>query len=220
MSHVDEWHPPVLRLDGVAKYWEGTTGLAPVSLTLALGEIVVLQGRSGSGKSTLLALLAGWCLPDDGEIERSGEWAVGNGWRTWRHTSLVPQAMAPVSELTVRENVDVVLRWLGVSRRIRPALALHLLNRLDLVEESGRLPRETSLGQQQRLAVARAVAGTVADATPTVVLADEPTSHQDDEHTALVLEVLTEAAAAGAGVLVSSHDPQVAAAGRVVELVA
>src|SRR6478735_6150916 len=84
------WQPPVLQLTDVAKQWPGSFGLAPTTMSIAPHELVAVQGRPGSGRSTLVALLAGWCLPDTGEIERSGTWAADDGWRRWRHTVVVP----------------------------------------------------------------------------------------------------------------------------------
>jgi ABC-type multidrug transport system ATPase subunit len=212
------WLPPVLRVEGLAKRWIGSTGLAPTSMTIAPGETIVVQGRAGSGKSTLLALLAGWYLPDEGQIERSGDWAEADGWATWRFTTVVPEAPVAMPELTVAENVEVVLRSLGIERGRRQPFVLHVLDRLGLVPLASRLPREISPGQFQRLSVARAVVGSVAGAVPTLVLADEPTSRQDPDHAAQVLTVLAEVAAAGSAVVIASNDPGLGRLGRVVTL--
>jgi len=201
-------------LRGVAKRWDASSGLAPVDLTIRRGEIVALQGRSGSGKSTLLALLAGWCQPDGGEIVRGAALAIADSWRHWAGTAIVPQVLGLVDELSVGENVMLVLRLAGIGRAERRAMVADLLGRLDLTDHADRLPRETSLGQQQRVAVARATV-----LSPVLVLADEPTCHQDAEHGAAVLAELRRVAAAGGGVIVASHDDAVvAAADRVVTL--
>jgi putative ABC transport system ATP-binding protein len=201
-------------LRSVAKRWDASSGLAPVSLTIHRGEIVALQGRSGSGKSTLLALLAGWCQPDAGEIVRSGALASGASWHRWQGTAIVPQVLGLVGELSVAENVMLVLRLAGVGRSAGRAMVDDLLGRLDLIDHALRLPRETSLGQQQRVAVARATVS-----SPTLVLADEPTCHQDVQHSTAVLAELRRVATAGGGVIVASHDEAVvAAADRVVTL--
>jgi ABC-type ATPase involved in cell division len=92
---------------------------------------------------------------------------------------------------------------------------LHVLDRLGLVPAASRLPGEISPGEAQRLAVARAVAGSVAGAVPTIVLADEPTSRQDRLHADLVCAALAEVAAAGAAVVVTTDDDALAAAARV-----
>ncbi|MGD9705607.1 MAG: ABC transporter ATP-binding protein [Acidimicrobiia bacterium] len=201
-------------LRGVAKRWDASSGLAPVDLTVRRGEIVVLRGRSGSGKSTLLALLAEWCLPDAGELVRGEALVVDDSWRRWQGTAIVPQVLGLVGELSVAENVEIVLRLSGVGRNERRAMVAEVLARLDLTEHADRLPRETSLGQQQRVAVARATVS-----SPTLLLADEPTCHQDALHGAAVLAALRRVADAGGGVLVASHDDAVVAvADRVVSL--
>ena len=198
----------------VTKQWDASSGLAPVNLTIHRGEIVALQGRSGSGKSTLLALLAGWCQPDGGEIARGDALAAGGFWQRWQGTAIVPQVLGLAGQLAVAENVMLVLRLAGVGRSEQREMVDDLLGRLDLVEQAHRLPRETSLGQQQRVAVARATVS-----SPTLVLADEPTCHQDAEHGGAVLAELRRVADAGGGVIVASHDEAVAAAAdRVVTL--
>ncbi len=106
---------PILSLRDVTKRWGESSGLEPISFDLAAGELIVVQGRSGSGKSTLLAILAGWCDADHGRVERFGEWAVADAWREWRHTSIVPQVLANVAELSVRENVAMPLRLAGAT---------------------------------------------------------------------------------------------------------
>jgi putative ABC transport system ATP-binding protein len=193
---------PILALRDVAKRWGDSSGLEPISLELAAGELIVVRGRSGSGKSTLLAILAGWCDADAGRIERFGEWGEDRAWREWRHTSVVPQVLANLAELSVHENIAMPLRLAGASVKTAWSAADDVIDRLALGEQAARRPGEISVGQQQRLSVARAVA-----MRPTLLLADEPTSHQDATHAAVVMAAIARAAAEGAGVLVTSHDP-------------
>ena len=212
------WSPPVLRATEVAKVWAGRQALAPVTLTISPHEIVAVCGRPGSGRTTLLELLAGSCLPDAGEIERSGDWALDGGWSSWRHTTLVPAGGLLTPELSVGENVAEVLRALGVDRMRRTPFVLHVLDRLDLVHVVSRLAGDLAPGERQRLAVARAVVGGVAGAAPTVLLADEPTSQQDAAGAALVLDALQTIVAAGTAVVVATDDPTLIAHARVVTL--
>jgi putative ABC transport system ATP-binding protein len=206
--------PVVVRARGLAKRWDATSGLAPVSFSVHAGEMVVVRGRSGSGKSTLLALLAGWCDPDAGTLERVGSWARDDSWWRWSGTGVVPQVLSPIAELSVGENTELPLRLAGTSRDDTGPLALAVLTALDLDELAGRAATETSMGQQQRLAVARA-----AVARPVLLLADEPTSHQDAHHARMVLEALRACARAGSAVVVATHEELVlAAADRVVDL--
>jgi putative ABC transport system ATP-binding protein len=198
----------------LAKRWDDEAGLRPVSFTLSSAELVVVRGRSGSGKSTLLALLAGWIEPDGARLTRLGPWGEGGVDRTWRGTAILPQVIAPIAELTMSENVAMPLQLSGTPRREARARARAILDQLDLTDESDRAASDASLGQQQRMALARAA---VVD--PIVLLADEPTSHQDAGHSATLLELCRSMVARGTCIVVASHDPAVSdAADRVLDL--
>ena len=198
----------------LAKRYADGAGLQPFSFTLASGELVVVRGRSGSGKSTLLALLAGWIAPDGGHLVRLGPWGEGGMDRTWKGTAILPQVIAPILELTMTENVAMALRLTGMPRRPANARAQEILAALDLTGEADRAASDTSLGQQQRMALARAA---VID--PIVLLADEPTSHQDAGHIATVLELIRSMVVRGSCIVVATHDHAVAdVADRVFDL--
>ena len=202
----------VLVVDRAEKWWDESSGLRPVSFQMDAGEFVVVRGRSGSGKSTLLALIMQWCELDGGRISLLADGEVLFDRSSWSTIAIVPQVLGLVPELTVRENIAEAL---AVSQR-EPRSADELLAALDIVELAGRSPTDTSMGQQQRVAVARAVAG-----GPRLLLADEPSSHQDAGHVAAVVAVLRAAADDGSAVLVATHDDSIiAAADRVIDLVA
>ena len=115
----------------------------------------------------------------------------------WSGVAVVPQELGLIPELTGAQNVSLACRLAGV-----PATALDdLFGSLDLGHLVDRLPHELSLGEQQRFAVARAVS-----ASPMLVIADEPTAHQDERNGERVMAVLSAVAAAGGGVLVATHD--------------
>jgi ABC-type lipoprotein export system ATPase subunit len=189
-----------------ARLWDGEAGLHPIDLSVDPGELVVVRGRSGSGKSTLLALVAGVCEPGSGSVL-----VLGGRPRLdtpWGDVAIVPQVLALSAELSIGENVSDCAPGADIEQ------VADLLRRLDVIELTGRTISEVSMGQQQRTAVARAM---VAD--PKVLLADEPTSYQDDAHTRVVVDALRHAAGRGSAVLVATHDDVVAgAADRVVEL--
>jgi putative ABC transport system ATP-binding protein len=167
-----------------------------VSLALDPGELGVVLGRSGSGKSTLLMMLGAWVLPDSGVVRSAGS--------HWSEVAYVPQRFGLIPELTLRENVELPLRLDGGSHDSDVAA---LLRDLELAEHADRYPHETSTGQQQRAAVARAVA-----VSPRVLLADEPTSHQDDANAARVWAVLRDAALTrDVACLCATHDAAAAA---------
>ena len=189
----------------LGKRWSDQAGLQPISFTLSSHQLVVVRGRSGSGKSTLLALLAGWVAPDGGRLVRLGAWGEPDVARTWRGTAVLPQVLAPIAELTMTENVALPLRLSGASWPVARRRARAILDELDLSDEADRAATDSSLGQQQRMALARA---TVIE--PIVLLADEPTSHQDAGHIATVLRMIRAVVASGTCAVVASHDPAVA----------
>ncbi|HEY5424180.1 MAG TPA: ATP-binding cassette domain-containing protein [Ilumatobacteraceae bacterium] len=198
----------------LAKRWADNAGLQPFSFGLWSNELVVVRGRSGSGKSTLLALLAGWTPSDGGTLVRLGPWAERGVDRTWKGTAILPQVIAPIMELTMTENVALPLRLSGASRADATAHARDVLAQLDLSDEADRAASDASLGQQQRMALARAA---VVD--PIVLLADEPTSHQDGGHIATVLALARAMVDRGACIVVATHDPAVAdVADRILDL--
>ena len=158
-----------LEVRGLTKAYDGVEVVHDVSLDLRAGELGVILGRSGSGKSTLLMAAGGWLRPDAGSIETAGRELVP----PWRRVAYVAQRFALLPELSVLENVELPLRLAGAPR---DGTVAALLAQLDLAELAERRPHETSIGQQQRAALARALV-----LRPAVLLADEPTSHQDAE---------------------------------------
>jgi putative ABC transport system ATP-binding protein len=209
-----ETHTVLAEATELTKRWGDGAGLQPLSFTLSSSELVVVRGRSGSGKSTLLSVLAGWIAPDSGRLVRLGPWAAPGVERTWRGTAILPQVIAPIAELTMTENVALPLRLSGSPRLAAHARAREALAKLDLADEADRAASDTSLGQQQRMALARA-----AVIEPIVMLADEPTSHQDAGHISTVLALLRAMVADGSCIVVASHDSAVAdVADRVLDL--
>lgn len=182
-----------------------------VDLSIAAGEVVVLTGPSGSGKTTLLQMLAGFQAPDDGTVQWVGKTGAVPGWDV---VAVVPQSLGLLAELTAAENVAMPLLARGTPPAEAAARALAALQSLGADHLADRLVGEASLGQQQRVAVARALV-----VNPVVLLADEPTSHQDGHHADVVLAAVRAAAEAGSACIVAGHDPRLlGAADRVVHL--
>jgi ABC-type lipoprotein export system ATPase subunit len=205
---------PVLEARGLRRSFrrgpEVVHAVERADFALESGEVVALVGPSGSGKSTLLSLLAGWDRPEAGEILWSGEPAKPSH-RAWRELAVVPQALGLTEELSVLENIELPLRFGsdGPHVSIEP-----LLDEFGLVELAGRLPSEISIGEQQRVAVSRALL-----LSPTVLLADEPTGHQDAEMAERVMSRLRASASRGTACLVATHSPEaVAFADRVLAI--
>lgn len=199
----DGW---VLQMSDVVKSYPGESGvvLRIPKLDLEAGQHLALRGRSGSGKSTLLNLIAGILLPDSGsivvdgrEINRLGE-AARDHWRG-RRIGYVHQSFHLLPGLTVWENlwIAAALSGQGESQRIE-----HYLKRLDLENRRDFRPGQLSVGQQQRVAVARALVH-----NPALVLADEPTGNLDAELAQKALELLTSMCReSNAALLLVSHD--------------
>jgi putative ABC transport system ATP-binding protein len=207
------WRPAV-ELRKVGKtYREGEVErvvLRDVSVTIASGEIAVLLGRSGSGKSTLLNVIAGIDTPTTGSVVVDGTdlTALDEQARTRfrrRHIGFVFQFFNLIPMLTVEENLLLPLELNGRADVKGVARARALLERVGLGGRGESFPERLSGGEQQRVAVARAL---VHD--PSLILADEPTGNLDAETAADVLELLdTLAREAGRTVLMVTHSQEV-----------
>jgi putative ABC transport system ATP-binding protein len=175
--------------------------LQSVSFDARRGELVGLVGRSGSGKTTLLNVIAGWERPSAGEVR----WRepVDASSPAWSAVAVVPQKLGLMEELTVEENVAYPAR-LSDTLDERSDDIEDLIGVLGIGELRSRYPREASVGEQQRTAIARALS------VPTrVLLADEPTAHQDTASVERVFAALRRSANAGTAVVVATHNPEV-----------
>jgi ABC-type lipoprotein export system ATPase subunit len=179
--------------------------LEDADLEVGRGEFVAVVGRSGSGKSTLLHLLGGLDRPDAGAVELDGvriDRLDERGLTAVRRRKIgfVFQAFHLLPELTGAENVLLPARLARDGLEAAPR-ARDLLDRLDLTDIARRLPTELSGGEQQRLAIARALIN-----DPPLVLADEPTGNLDEESGAAVLDLLRRTTESGRSVLLVTHD--------------
>jgi len=207
---------PAVELSGVVKvYREGETErvvLREVALAVAPGEIVVLLGRSGSGKSTLLNLISGIDRPTSGVVRVQGVdvAALTDTERTRfrrRRIGFVFQFFNLIPTLTVEENVRLPLELNGIDGAVGRRRAVDVLVAVGLADRAASFPDRLSGGEQQRVAVARAL---VHD--PALVLADEPTGNLDAESARHVLRLLAALAReTGRTVVAASHSEEVAA---------
>ena len=172
------------------------------------GEHWLVVGPSGSGKTTLLHILAGILKPSFGDVLVAGEPLTRMKPRALdrfrgRHIGIVLQQLHLVDSLTVRENVRIAQYFSRLARdetRVSEVLA-----EVGLTEKADAYPHELSFGQQQRVAVARAVVN-----RPTLLLADEPTSNLDDERCMQTLELLeAQARTCHATLLIATHDQRI-----------
>lgn len=165
--------PPGLELAGLGKRYRDRPVLSGLSLTVGPGELVAVLGSSGAGKTTILRCIAGHLEPDEGEIRIGGASLTGVPPER-RQVGLVFQSYALFPHLSVRRNVAFGPERRGHSRAGALERADDLLERLGLAGLEGRYPRQISGGEQQRVAVARALA-----IEPEVLLLDEPLSSLD-----------------------------------------
>jgi putative ABC transport system ATP-binding protein len=179
---------------------EEVRALRRADLTLHPGVLVALVGESGSGKTTLLNLLCGWERPDDGRLTWPS--TPDRRVRPWHEVAVVPQDLGLVGELSVAENVELPL-WLSGRLETGRTAATGLLARLGLAGNGDRLPAEVSLGERQRAALARAMV-----VGPRLLLADEPTGHQDADWATAVFEALRALAGQGSCCLVATHSEE------------
>lgn len=201
---------PVLEVRDLHKSYrrgpEEVRALRGASFDLRSGEVVALVGPSGSGKTTLLSTLFGWERPDRGEIRWAGPEGARldpPGRRTWAEVAVVPQALGLMEELSVRENVELPLRLSGRLDDRSATRAAKLLTALGLDAYADRAPAEMSLGEQQRTALARAIV-----LRPWLLLADEPTGHQDAGWARMVFRAFRFAAREGTACLVATHSEE------------
>lgn len=180
---------------------ETVHALEDVSVTLSAGEVLGLVGRSGSGKTTLLSILAGWEQPDAGQVLWTDN--MGGPMPAWRDIAVVPQKLGLIEELSVRENIAYPARLAGKLDETSDFVE-DLLIDLGLDQLAGRVPRETSVGEQQRTALARALV-----LSPRVLLADEPSGHQDRGWTEGVFKAIERAGARGTCCVIATHNEEV-----------
>ena len=202
-----------LELKEISKVYDGppiVRALSNVSLSVNHGELLGIIGSSGSGKSTLLHIMGTLSTPSSGSILIDGTDLVGmsdkqlSGIRS-RKIGFVFQEFFLLPGFSSLENVANGLLYSGIRSEERMERAFHMLERVGLSQRSTHLPNELSGGEQQRVAVARALVH-----NPSFVLADEPTGNLDSENTASMMTLLTTLNEEGTTVILITHDSEVA----------
>ena len=184
-----------------------TTALNNINLEVKKGEFVAIMGPSGCGKSTLLNLLGLLDNPSDGEyffLEHEVSKYTERQRANLRKNNIgfVFQSFNLIDELTVYENIELPLLYLGTSSTERKKLVNDAMERMQIMHRRNHFPQQLSGGQQQRVAVARAV---VAD--PKLILADEPTGNLDSAHGDEVMKMLAELHEEGTTIIMVTHSP-------------
>lgn len=183
--------------------------LRDIDLDVQPRQFVAIVGKSGSGKSTLVNLIAGIDRPTEGEVRVAG--TIVNGlnasqlarWRG-RTIGVVFQFFQLLPSLTVAENVMLPMEFCGMFAGERRERARRLLDRVDILAQADKLPAALSGGEQQRAAIARALAN-----DPPIVVADEPTGNLDSTTADAVLELFASLSADGKTVLMVTHERDV-----------
>jgi putative ABC transport system ATP-binding protein len=204
----------VLEVENLCKtYMQGkipVTALHDVTFTVSQGELVAIMGPSGSGKSTLMALVG--CLEKptsgkvvirgidvtsvlDSELPRIRREMIGF---VFQHYNLLPA-------LSALGNVELAMRFSGITKKERLKRAEDLLQRLGLEKRLHHRPNELSGGEQQRVSIARAIAN-----DPSIILADEPTGEVDSTTRDKIVKIFEELRVQGQTIIIVTHDPEVA----------
>jgi putative ABC transport system ATP-binding protein len=204
----------MLKMEAVTKTYNhrgpALTVLRDVTLEIDQGDFVSIVGPSGSGKSTLLLAMGGMLSPSSGRVELDGKslYELAPDRRAairGQKIGFVFQTFNLVPYLSALENVQVPLFLAGFGEGDQKGRAAGLLERLGLGDRLEHKPSELSVGQQQRVALARMLAN-----DPSVILADEPTGSLDPATSAQVIEFLERMNQEGRTVVMVTHDPQVA----------
>jgi len=196
-----------------------TTALNNVNIEIKAGEFVSIMGPSGCGKSTLLNILGLLDNPTEGELyfldnEVSKYSERQRAQLRKENIGFVFQSFNLIDELTVTENVELPLLYLGVNTADRKKKVTEALERMEIMHRANHFPQQLSGGQQQRVAVARAIVG-----NPKLILADEPTGNLDSARGDEVMNILTGLNEQGTTIVMVTHSPTYAEYGnRIIHL--
>ncbi len=205
---------PVIRLERIGKVFRTeeveTHALSDITMEIYPGEFVAVAGPSGAGKSTMLSILGLLERPSSGEYYLRGQPVSSLGVRERarlrnQEIGFIFQAFHLIGDLTVFENVELPLVYRGVAPAERRRRVEQALERVGLSDRSRHYPSQLAGGQQQRVAVARAIVG-----RPSVLLADEPTGNLDSKNGQAVMELLQQLHRDGATICMVTHDPRYA----------
>ena len=204
----------MLQMENVSKKYRHrgqlVTALDGANLSIHKGDFVAVVGPSGSGKSTLLLMLGGMLSPSSGRVMLEGQsiYDLKSDQRARlrkKKIGFVFQTFNLVTYLSALENVQIPLYLAGLDSQVQKERATALLERVGLADRLLHKPCELSVGQQQRVALARMLAN-----DPAVILADEPTGNLDPETTQHVIKFFEDVNQEGRTIVMVTHDPRAA----------
>lgn len=208
----------MLTMENVTKLYKhrrsDVYALQDANVEIGTGEFVSIVGPSGSGKSTLLLMLGGMLSPTSGKVTLQGTslYDLSPNERARmrkQHVGFVFQSFNLVPYLTALENVMIPLFLAGAANDAQESRATELLERVGLGDRLDHKPSELSIGQQQRVALARMLAN-----DPQLILADEPTGNLDPDTSSMVLEFFEQFISEGRTIVMVTHDPRAAERAR------
>lgn len=193
-------------LKKVFRYKEGyTVALGGINLDVSLGEFIAIMGPSGCGKTTLLNIIGLLDNPSEGSyllagmevahLKESQRSALRKG-----RIGFIFQSFNLIDELTVEQNVELPLKYMGISADMRAKKVAEALRRMNISHRAKHYPDQLSGGQQQRVAIARAVV-----TEPEIILADEPTGNLDSKNGKEVMDLLAELNDDGTTIVMVTH---------------
>ncbi len=204
----------LIKLENINKYYNCGNGvvkaLSNINLSVEKGEFIAISGTSGSGKSTLMNILG--CL----DISTCGNYFLDkmkiaslseNELSRIRNQEIgfIFQSFNLINSLTAEANVELPLRYRKIGKKQRKELVQEAMKKVSMNHRMSHKPTEMSGGQQQRTAIARAIA-----CSPPIILADEPTGNLDSVSTAEVMKILYDLNDSGKTIIIITHDPKIA----------
>ena len=203
--------PNSIQLNQLSKFYETSAGrfsaLKNITITIDKGEYIAIVGKSGSGKSTLLNMLTGIDHPDEGTVVINNQEVHSlneNNLATWRgkNIGIVFQFLQLIPTLTILENILLAMEFVNViPKKDRVRRAESLLEQVGISSHKNKFPTALSGGEQQRAAIARALAN-----DPPILVADEPTGNLDSKTTEVILKLFAALIKLGKTVIVVTHD--------------
>jgi putative ABC transport system ATP-binding protein len=214
MNQIDNTVEHLIEIQSVGKDYQSGDGVVPairqMDFAIDDGEFVTIMGHSGSGKSTLLSILGGLNHPSRGQVlvDSLDLYDLTSEQRAdfrSEYVGIIFQSFQLIPYLTVRENVVLPMAITGLTRKQKEKMAMDVLVKVGLTDKVDRLPDQLSGGEQERVAIARAIVN-----RPPILLADEPTGNLDSETASEVMELLSRLnREEGLTIIMVTHNPEI-----------